>query len=139
MTIQHPRSTCWITKASDIHLECVILIAFPWQQWLRECASVLRYTYIGLRFCAACVCSLLCPVISYRLTFYVPVHQLADFNVNLKLMSLKGTIFCRFKLRVSIVQTYGGCKICCLYDSKFLRTCRILWKSHKIFWSVGGK
>ena len=53
MTIRHPRFACRITKAADIHSECVILIAFPRQQWLRERASVLRYTYIGLRFRAA--------------------------------------------------------------------------------------
>jgi hypothetical protein len=29
------------------HSGCVILIAFPLQQWLHERASVLRYTYIA--------------------------------------------------------------------------------------------
>ena len=29
------------------HSEYVILSAFPRQQWLRECASVLRYTHIA--------------------------------------------------------------------------------------------
>jgi hypothetical protein len=41
------RIACWITKATDTHSECIILIAFPWQQWLRERSSVLRYTYIA--------------------------------------------------------------------------------------------
>ena len=31
-----------ITKATDTHSEYIIVIAFPWQQWLRERASVLR-------------------------------------------------------------------------------------------------
>ena len=31
----------WITKATDTHLEYVILIAFPWQQWFCKCASLL--------------------------------------------------------------------------------------------------
>jgi hypothetical protein len=35
---------CWITKATNTHLEYVIFIAFPWQQWLRERASMLRYS-----------------------------------------------------------------------------------------------
>jgi len=35
-----------ITMATDTHSEYVILIAFPSQQWLRERASILRYTYI---------------------------------------------------------------------------------------------
>jgi len=32
----HVCIACWITKATDIHLEYVILIAFPLQQWLHE-------------------------------------------------------------------------------------------------------
>jgi hypothetical protein len=34
------RFSFWLTKAKDIHSECVILIAFPLQQWLRERASM---------------------------------------------------------------------------------------------------
>jgi len=42
---------CWITIATDINSECIIFIAFPMQQWLRECATMLRCTYIvGLVF-----------------------------------------------------------------------------------------
>jgi len=47
MTIQRMRIACWITKATDTHLEYVIVIAFPLQQWLRERAPVFRYTYIA--------------------------------------------------------------------------------------------
>ena len=36
------RFVYWIPK---VHSECVILIAFPLQQWLHERASVLHYTY----------------------------------------------------------------------------------------------
>jgi hypothetical protein len=36
--------TCWITKATDTHLEYLILSAFPWQQWSHECAPVLHCT-----------------------------------------------------------------------------------------------
>jgi len=39
------RITCWITKATDTHSEYIILIALPLQQWLRERASMLLYTY----------------------------------------------------------------------------------------------
>jgi hypothetical protein len=35
---------CWITKATDTHSEYVTFIAFQRQQWLRERASILRYT-----------------------------------------------------------------------------------------------
>jgi len=37
---------CWVQKATDECSECVILIAFPLQQWLHECASVSHFTYI---------------------------------------------------------------------------------------------
>jgi hypothetical protein len=35
---------CWVTKATDVHSENVIHTASLRQQWLRERASVLRYT-----------------------------------------------------------------------------------------------
>ena len=38
----------WITKATDTHSEYVILIAFAWQQWLRERASLLRVVPVFL-------------------------------------------------------------------------------------------
>jgi len=46
MTVQHMHIAGWIHKATNTHLEYVILIAFPLQQWLYEHASVLCYTYI---------------------------------------------------------------------------------------------
>jgi len=36
------RIACWITKPADIQTEYVILIAFPWQNWLRERATICR-------------------------------------------------------------------------------------------------
>jgi len=36
---------CWITMATNTHLEYIILIAFPRQHKLRERHSQLRYTY----------------------------------------------------------------------------------------------
>ena len=45
--IQRMRFVCWITKATETHSKYVILIALPQQQWLRERASILRYTYIS--------------------------------------------------------------------------------------------
>jgi hypothetical protein len=52
-TIRRMRFACWITKATHTHSEYVILTAFPQQQRLRECAWVLRYTYIA---CLVCTC-----------------------------------------------------------------------------------
>jgi hypothetical protein len=46
MAIWRVRIACWIPQATNTRTRCVILIAFPLQQWLRERASVLRYTYI---------------------------------------------------------------------------------------------
>ena len=49
--IQCMRFACWITKTTGTHSEYVMLIAFPRQQWLRERATMLRYTsmYIARR------------------------------------------------------------------------------------------
>jgi hypothetical protein len=42
--IRRMRIACWITKATDTHSEYVIIITFPRQKWLRERASMLRYS-----------------------------------------------------------------------------------------------
>ena len=47
ITIWHMPIACWITKATHTHWGCVILTAFPLQQWLQECASLLHYVYIA--------------------------------------------------------------------------------------------
>jgi len=47
MTLRHTHIACWIPKATNTHLEYVIVIAFPLQQWLHQSASMLRYTYIA--------------------------------------------------------------------------------------------
>ena len=51
LTIWHMRIACWVTEAEDTHSEYVIHTAFTRQQWLRERASMLHYTYNAcLRF-----------------------------------------------------------------------------------------
>jgi hypothetical protein len=56
MTVWRMRAECRISKAARTHMHApghqhtrkyVILIAFPRQQWFRERASMLRYTYIA--------------------------------------------------------------------------------------------
>ena len=57
ITILRMRFTCWITKVTHTHARAqahththtvyLILTAFPRQQWFRERASFLRYTYIA--------------------------------------------------------------------------------------------
>jgi hypothetical protein len=51
--IRRMHIACWITKATNIHSEYVILIAFLLQHWLHERSSTLRYTYIAS--CCLCV------------------------------------------------------------------------------------
>ena len=57
---------CWLTEVTDMHLEYVICIAFPWQHWLHEPASLL-YLYVHCMSCfvdawgcyvAHCLCEL---------------------------------------------------------------------------------
>jgi hypothetical protein len=45
ITVWRMRIAFWILKSTNTHSECVLVIALPLQQWLRERASMLRYTY----------------------------------------------------------------------------------------------
>jgi hypothetical protein len=47
IAIWRMRIACWIPKATNTHTVCVILMAFPLQQWLHKRASLLRFTYIA--------------------------------------------------------------------------------------------
>jgi hypothetical protein len=62
MTIWRLRIEFWILKAANTALEYVILIAFPLQQLLHKCASMLRYTRIA---CVVC-----CHIISTGLRLF---------------------------------------------------------------------
>ena len=42
---RHTHFASWITKATNTYSEYVILIASPWQQWLRGHGSTIHYTY----------------------------------------------------------------------------------------------
>jgi len=46
ISIWHMRIACCIPKATNTHLQYVILIVFPLQQWLQDHDSVLRYMYV---------------------------------------------------------------------------------------------
>ena len=54
-TIWHICFACRITKATNTHSVYVILIAFPLQQWLHECASMLRYKDMSCLVCILCI------------------------------------------------------------------------------------
>ena len=45
MTICHMHIACWIPKFTNTLREYVVLMAFSWQKWLHERASMLRYMY----------------------------------------------------------------------------------------------
>jgi hypothetical protein len=47
MTIWRMRIGCWIPKATNIHSEYVVFIAFTLQQWLHGRVSMLRKEYIA--------------------------------------------------------------------------------------------
>jgi len=47
MEIRRMRISSWAPETTNTHSGCVIHIAFPLQQWLHECTSVLRHTYIA--------------------------------------------------------------------------------------------
>ena len=40
------RAAWWMTKTTDTHIEYVLLTDFAGQEWFRECAPILRHTYI---------------------------------------------------------------------------------------------
>ena len=44
VTIRRMRNACWTPKSTNTHSGHLIIPAFTQQQWLRESASVLRYT-----------------------------------------------------------------------------------------------
>jgi hypothetical protein len=47
MTIWRMHILRWVPEATKTHSEYVIVIVFPFRQWLHKSASVLRYTYIA--------------------------------------------------------------------------------------------
>jgi len=47
--VRRMRVVCWINKAANTHSESVILLDSARKQWLLECASVLRCTYMLLK------------------------------------------------------------------------------------------
>ena len=59
----------WIPKAKNTHSQYVILISFPLQQWLYECASTLRYSYIA---CLATNMAITSTLQLFRNNFFLP-------------------------------------------------------------------
>jgi hypothetical protein len=76
MRIRRMRVACWINEAKDTHSEYVTIIAFPRRQWLRECTSMLHYTYVAY-FVITESASVYCEV---RAKFYVQFRLISIFK-----------------------------------------------------------
>ena len=81
--IRRMRFACCITKGTHArtrtHTHYVILNAFPRQQWLRERASVLHYTYIA---CLVELDVLFYITLHYTTLHYITLHYHTQFNDN---------------------------------------------------------
>ena len=50
MTIWHMRIACWVLKTTNTHSGYVILLSFPWQQWLHKRTSTLHCSTLFVLF-----------------------------------------------------------------------------------------
>jgi hypothetical protein len=50
-TIRSMSFACWVNKATDTHLEYILLVAFPLLQWVGQRHSTLLFKYIGCLIC----------------------------------------------------------------------------------------
>jgi hypothetical protein len=115
LTIWRMRTACWLPKATDTHSECVILIAFPLQQWLRERASMLRYTYIVLYLHEAT----LPPIFFAHGSFAAVLHFMAKGRAKAK---RKGTYKLLKKITVLLFKVgTTNTETCRCVDHRFLR------------------
>ena len=91
-----PRIACWTPKATRTHSEYVILIAFLLQQWLQDCASVLRYTNIG------CLAFHVITYPTHGMSYPIMTFVLMFMVYLLYIFSLKGTLLhCSCKVSCS--------------------------------------
>jgi hypothetical protein len=50
MIIWRLQLACWVPKATNIYSEYAILIAFKWQKWLHETASMLLISTLSVTY-----------------------------------------------------------------------------------------
>ena len=116
MTIRCTRIACWIPKATNTHLEYVIPIAYPLQQWLHASASILRCTY------------------SYIACLVICLTLLSDWRVITSLNSSKWTV-CLMQWKChgrryfsSVVWSRPAVPLHCSSSAIYLHTCQqTLW------------
>jgi len=70
-TIRHLRNSCWLPKATNTHLEYIIIIAFSRQQWVSERALLLHYTFIACLAALTARCLDTKVLISQHFTEYI--------------------------------------------------------------------
>lgn len=69
-TICHICFACRITKATNTHSVFIIIIAFPWQQWLNECTSMFHYKDMSCPVFLFCVFRLVVNCSQYLTGFH---------------------------------------------------------------------
>jgi len=106
MTTWRTRIACWITKATNTHTGCVILIAFGLLKRLHERASMLRHTYEYI----ACLvlhqqlrdahCASLPTAKQTQLFWSYPFHHNSLYNMQHSIQSNHDTclLICRSKV-----------------------------------------
>ena len=89
MTIWHMCIACWTLTATHTHSGQVIHIAFPLQQWLHQCTSMLHYMYIACLVKHLLVLLLLNIYIATQLTIISRLTMLSPKIFDPKLNSTK--------------------------------------------------
>jgi len=87
------RIACWIPKATNTHLDNVMLIAFLLQQWLYKRSSVSRVTYIAYPFIFTTVTNT-----AWAYSFYTVAYSL----------SLSLSLFCLLLTKYGPVGPFRG-------------------------------
>jgi hypothetical protein len=77
MTIWRMRIACWITRATNTHIQHAIRIAFPQQQLLQEGAFVFWYTYIALnKYTIYCTYKYINRIVLGHITLPIYFHKI---------------------------------------------------------------
>jgi hypothetical protein len=82
MTIWRMRIACWITRATNTHIQHAIRIAFPQQQLSQEGAFVLCYTSIALnKYTIYCTYKYINRIVLGHITLPIYFFKIQPFSV----------------------------------------------------------
>ena len=70
-TIRYFRNACWLPKATNTHLNYIIIIALSRQQWVSDRALLLHYTFIACLAVLTAFCLETKVLISQHFTEYI--------------------------------------------------------------------